>query len=518
MNPACENPASLRLCASVLKNRLPFSAAVRRAVVFAFAAFAAFAPARLVAGDNDWTYYAADADDNPTASAESGVVACIARGGFVIGATYDAESSPNAITLGAIASEADDHVLDLRGMSVGGTAISALTLPNDSSWKESTLVEFYASGLTGFGAVFDGCPTIRTVEVASDTITDYINNSYNKRNDKQFVAGCGALGRLVLDCPKLATYDGKGLFEGTVISNDIQDVIKPWTVKIGANAFASNMDKMTGSLVLTNLYADQYNCYLFGSNWSVTNIYIKWQGETMPEIGSPQKAKRVVIEAPNAVTATGCSFLYALEMTGEEFLPPWLQEFRGGLYRCVPVTGNVVMTNLTTVGKHSNNYGVFWGGTKLSSAELSGPVGDFAAPWTERDSPLERASLNFPNLTNTFVSVKDKKGAISLKEDGVLEIFGPPWGEHVMTNLLARFAAIPSSPGTAPTNLTVRCSRKQGWKAWAQAYGDDFPRSRAPQGCFGVWREGEGASQRGAWLVHMPQDTDPKAGALLIVR
>lgn len=477
---------------------------MKLASVIAALAFAA--PAAALAANN-WTYYAADAADNPSASSGSEAVACVADGGgWVIAATYDAAKSPREISLGAVVGESEDHVLDLRGMSVGGTAISALTLPNDGSWKSSRIKEFYASGVTALGKVFDGCPSVRVVEVASDTVTEY--------NTKEFVGGCTALGRLVLDCPKLTHYRGPNLFSGIVASNDVQDVIMPWTVDIDQNSLRLGLSNLTGSLVLTNLTT--MRAYDTFYEMAVTNVYVKWLGTTLPQIGSQKKAKRVVFDAPNALTAGSISYLDSLEMTGEEFLPPWIQDFPGKTYRAIPLTGNIAMTNLTTVTKDpSQGAGVFWGGTKLSSAELSGPLKDFAAPWTEYDSPLERASLNLPNLTNTVVGAKT--GAISLKEDGVLEIFGAPWGEHVTTNLLARFAVVPKSL-SAPTNLTLRCSKKQGWKDWAQDYADDFPRSRAPEGCFGVWREPYGTGTRGAWMVHMPQDTDPRTGAILIVR
>ena len=228
----------------------------------------------------------------------------ITKGDWSIVATYDASGAANAITLGAIESVAADGILDLRDMTVGGAAITALTLPKSSAWQSAAVVEFYVNHVANtsldelFGTAGEwptgGNSTITRVEVQSDTVT-YLGN---------FIAGCSSLKHLRLDCPNLDSY-GYNPFYTIGLTNDIQDIIRPWATFKNSNnqgyTFTyGGLGGMTGSLILTNVVSRGNVSFKAG----VTNVWIRWDGTTYPSLSFPN-VKTLKLEMPNVTTMGG---------------------------------------------------------------------------------------------------------------------------------------------------------------------------------------------------------------------
>ncbi len=435
----------------------------------------------------------------------------ITQGDWSIVATYDAGVAANAITLGAIESAAADGILNLRDVEIGGAAITEMTLPFSDSyvtagpWAEAAVKEFYVNHVVGkkLGGLFSGSTgseaianaTLEAVELQSDTIEEFASRCFVGNSSGK---GPAILGHLVLDCPKLVRYTARSLLSYTVISNDARQVIMPWTQTIQDRTFNNGgMSYLTGELVLTNLQTTQCFDIIYGT--ACTNIYIKWKGTEFPKCGS-STAKKIVVDCPNVRTIgnSTLSYLNAIEMEGWELIPPWVQNWTGGAFRVVPVTGAFIQTNVVRMTANQGQ-GVFRHGTSLTSMEIGGPVTQMSC-WN--DSAVTNVILKVPNLTNTVET------AFTIAENGRLTIYGRPWCENMMTNMLSRLAGLISKQ--PQKNLTIWCSKKQGWKELAKDYGDDFPKANAPAGCFGVWRETYGTGTRGAWMVHFPQPDDPQ--------
>ena len=163
--------------------------------------------------------------------------------------------------------------------------------------------------------------------------------------------------------------------------------------------------------------------------------------------------------------------------------------------------GKLVLTNLVSMSAGNNSSAAF-GCEKVKAAEIRGPITNI--PYQVMSYSLTNLVLQLPNVTNVCAR------AFLMANNGELTIYGKPWAENLRTNMLARIAAPSNAKATtAPANLVLKVSKKQGWKEYAGEYGDDFPKADRPEGCFGVWREPNGDGTRGAWMVHFPQPDDP---------
>lgn len=87
------------------------------------------------------------------------------------------------------------------------------------------------------------------------------------------------------------------------------------------------------------------------------------------------------------------------------------------------------------------------------------------------------------------------EGLVRMGDNGVVRILNGVWGEGIMTNLLGRLVA------NQPSGVVLQVYKNRGWETWGQDFGAGWERDAAPEGCFGVWREGESA--RGAWMVDL---------------
>ncbi len=452
-------------------------------------------------GANEWSY----ADGK------------ITKGGWSIAVTYTEGSG--AITLGAIESAAEDGILDMRDMTVGGAAIEALTLPSGSAWKTAAVKEFYVdkvvntrlNALLGVDSDWPsgGNSTIERVEVKSDTVT-YLDN---------FVAGCSKLKHLVLDCPKLDGYGFNPLY-GVGLTNDVQDVIKPWiTMKSNSDTRGfrfqyGGVGGMTGSLILTNV-----------ASWvaidmvtSATNVWIRWGGTTYPSLNL-KKVETVKIEMPN-VTAMGSLTGVPNKMDVGEFIPKSIASIGPQSISDCSVTGTLVLTNLTSISG-GNVLGICYN-TGITGGDFKGPIESMWRRWTQNGSAWTNVALDCPRLTNLVSDVFyfNTTAGVPLE----LKIYGPVereggeafwWTQGLVDTILNTVAAVTDY---SKMKMTFYCSRKQGWADFAGCMKlselAEEERAMAPEGCFGVYKTAAGDVK--AWMVHMPQPDDPSGMCIRI--
>ena len=429
----------------------------------------------------------------------------VTDGKWVIGVTaYD--SAAGTMTLGSITTAAEDGVLDLRDMVVGDVAITGLSLPSGVSnrkgvWASAAITKCYVNHVAGTSVpgAMQGNTTVQEIEFASDTITT-LNSSTS------FFKYCTALKRCILDCPNLVTWDYSGgsgsPFSDSPVTNKFHEIVNPWVKTLNGNGLFSGLGGTTGPVVLTNLVTCSASPFYGGGsiNWKFTDMWIKWPHEYGISLETSFGAvTNLVLEMPK-VRSTGCIRGFtAIQQDVSSVVPPYIQKVAdyaalrsmNTLYGCLTLTNWVSMT-----GAAGNAWlGFAFECTGVKAAEFRGPITNI--PYRVMTSVLTNLVLQLPNVTNVY------KGAFYMANDGEITIYGKPWAENLRTNLLARL------DGKSVSKLTLKVSKKQGWKEYAGEYGDDFPKESRPEGCFGVWREPNGDGTRGAWMVHFPQADDP---------
>ncbi len=439
----------------------------------------------------------------------------VTDGKWVIAVTaYDSDAG--TMTLGAITTAADDGVLDLRDMVVGETAITGLSLPTDVSskkgtWAGAAITKLYVNHVAGTSVpgAMQGNTTVQEIEFASDTITT-INS------DKSSFKYCTSLKRCVLDCPNLVKWDysyGSGSpFASSPVTNKFHEIVNPWVTTLVGNSLFTGLSATKGPVVLTNLSASSSSPFSTGgtTTWSgLTDIWVKWPGKggitfqtTFPAVTN------LVLEMPN-MRSTGQIRGFSVKQDVASVVPPYVQNISDyAALRGMPnLYGCLTLTNLTSMAGSANNAWLGYafldcGGVK--SAEFRGPITNI--PYKVMSSAVTNLVLQLPNVTNVC------KGAFLMANKGTISLYGAPWAENLRTNLLERL------DGNKAGSLTLKVSKKQGWREYAQEFGDDFPKAEAPEGCFGVWRETNGTGTRGAWMVHLPQDDDPRQGMCIVIR
>jgi hypothetical protein len=425
----------------------------------------------------------------------------VTDGKWVIAVTAH-DSAAGTMTLGSITTESGDGVLDLRDMVVGDVAITGLTFPGSEAWKSAAIKELYVNNVVGeyVPSMLKYNTTVQVVELASDTIEKITTEPRPFEN-------CSALGKVVLKCPNLLSWAHAGSatgspFSGTVVSNAFHDVVNPGVTNINGNGMFTGMTKMKGPVILTNLVYCSGDPFYGGGgspSWSkLTDIWIKWPFTYGLTMGSSFGAlTNFIYDAPNV---RSCGTMMGFSVLAQDvgtLVPPYVQTIgRWSLNGANKVYGTLVLTNLVLVstGGKSSRSSAFSCGA-VTAAEIRGPVTNL--PYTILTTTITNLVLQLPNVTNVC------KSAFKMKEKGVITIYGKPWAYNQMTNLLMRV------DGNKVSKLTLKVSKKQGWKEYAKDYGDDFPKESRPEGCFGVWREPNGTGTRGAWMVHFPQPDDP---------
>ena len=426
------------------------------------AALAVALAASAARADSIWTYYAADDVNNPTAASDGGAVACVANGGWAIAVTsYDSAKTPNEITLGAISSAAEDGVLDMRGMSVynGETCCTITRLNLRSATGFGAVTEFYADSIASMaGNQFQGSTALTKVRLSGDQFTSVPGFAFN---------GCASLTNLVMACPNLSKY-GSACMLGAPLTNDVTEIVSANTQgngwgNYGELSFAANA-MIYGSLTLTNVTDGLHHLLTIGGG-CVTNYYF-----TGPFKG-----------------AMGSSDGLVNKHGGVKKLTYWFE-------------------NVT---------------------EMKFSIGHCAS--------LEDIVLYAPALTNVAEGVFGTGADAGANGTSCylrrLWVYGPALGTNVVDRLVGAFVSLEPDAATGTWHHYVDgkwvddtlqrgvlyCSKKQGWKELASPLTPGtYEAENAPEGCFGMYVTAAG--KRKAWMVHLPQDTDPVSGAVIIVR
>lgn len=427
------------------------------------AALALAAPAAAFA-ENVWTYYAANAADNPTNQGDAGTIsneACIANSDWTIGVERWAPAT-GTIRLGHVfIKDGDDtsagKVLDLRGVTVVDaadgtrTVVTSLAIPgNMASWKRAPILELYAdslanpieSSILGARAAADANKCVRRIELAGDAV--------QQMNGETFY-NCTSLTNLVLHFPNCISY-GRWTASNCPITNDVTELVSPAVGEIGQTAFGGYV---TGSLVITNHTGSIIGIgYLY-----VTNLYVSG-----PYSGNGSNWK------------TGAG--------GNGILSD--QIFRG--------MGTIETLTLKwpNVRNLNSNYAYL--------------------------QNLREFTIDMPAITNVLANMFSSATRLE-----TLTMLGVSVPTNVVDELLKAVPSFAADAETATKSGVTRgrailyCSKKQGWKALAKPLtAGTYEKEHAPADCFGVWETAAG--ERKAWMVHLPQDTDPRTGAIIVVR
>ena len=264
---------------------------------------------------------------------------------------------------------------------------------------------------------------------------------------------------------------------------------------------------------------------------SMTNAYV--QGNCTKANGSRSnptygffknctKLETAVVDCPlksyGTMSFSGCK---SLKADIADLVPPSVETVdRECFVNCGSVTGALTLTNLTSLGVSA------FAGVALDSMNLSGPIAEIKTSNYGGDAQhvfgtAKTVVLDLPNLVNcTNACIR---GMTSLTILGSSE----NWRKDMLDYLLGQVAAVSESEDK-DKGCVVYCSKKQGWRDFAsEPSGAEVERAKAVSGCFGVYESETEVTNpnfyissvgRKAWMVHLPQDTDPRTGAVIIVR
>ena len=474
-----------------------------------------------LAADNVWTYYAADAENNPTN------VACIVQGEWIVQVGYNT-AKPGNLTL--YAPLAGSGELDFRDIVIDGTKITNATIKAMSySNLKVNVTKFsinHFCGVAGasystrdaqiFSGMWGGGPgnsTIKEIYFQSDTLTKY---------PQHFFCQCAALEKYTIDFPKLAemTSNPCMLAGCAAFEADVGDLIKPWYTSING---ITGLKNLYGSLVVTNLQQETIPRF---SKTNISNVYIKGtcgilaagSGATPGAFDGCTNLQSCVLDCPitnaGAWAFRSCSALTSDVMRIVKANTRFIgyQTFSG----CSKLTGDLGLTNLEYIGDCS-----FEGCSKLGSVTLGSPTkkslktggwygGTIYFPFA---AEVKDYVLDFPSLTNaTYFTLR---GVTNLTICGSAE----NWTKEMIDYLIGYVTAVDSTEAKGK-NCIIYCSKKQGWKEkFASAFEEKEVDLDKPDGCFGVYvsetsSEGDNwrfikSVGRKAWLVHKPMPGDP---------
>ena len=181
-------------------------------VVAVCAAMCGFA---VVGSAADWTY---------DSSAKT-----ITDGTWVLNVTWT--EGDGALTIKSPATSAT--VLDLRDLSVNGTAITALTLAPDAFMANGRLTEFYANHVTGeLKRTFAQSGLLKKIEIAGEGLT-----ALRCYGNWGVCESCGVLESVKFDCPNLWLFDTYSFNGCSKLASDIMDIVSTNVTQFGSSVF-----------------------------------------------------------------------------------------------------------------------------------------------------------------------------------------------------------------------------------------------------------------------------------------
>ncbi len=156
-------------------------------------------------------------------------------------------SGTGALTLNA--PTAGSGVLDLRSMTVGGTAVRSLSMAN-SAFASAAVTDFYAGApLTAIPQkLFYQNTSVRSLTVADNTLTSIGAFAFTS---------CTKLTNAVIPSTALQSVGGQAFCNCTTLTADIMDIIRP-TTSLSSQAFQT-CPGVSGKAVLTGVTSSSFN-------------------------------------------------------------------------------------------------------------------------------------------------------------------------------------------------------------------------------------------------------------------
>ena len=261
------------------------------------------------------------------------------------------------------------------------------------------------------------------------------------------------------------------------------------------------------------------------------------------QLGSLYALTNLTLKCPNLVTVESGYAFSGTAITNDisDFCTPAIQTFAGGFNGNAYVTGSFVstnhtgsmsgitglcVTNLYLEGPYTGNKGslddqLFRGRGTLEAVTFKWPNIYNLGGGYQNIPKLRELTIDMPNLTNVMNNL-----FYSLKMEKVT-VLGKPLPTNVVDQLVVGFPAF-NDPNAVTSHVyngtwfwrgrgILYCSKKQGWKALSKPLTPGtYEKTNAPDGCFGVYVTSSG--ERKAWMVHLPQNTDPRTGFFYVVR
>lgn len=202
--------------------------------------------------------------------------------------------SDGAITVTGAAS--GSGVLDLRNMTVGGEAVTALSIGPGAFASNTAITEFYADNVTGVLArTFSGCSNLTKIEISGDGVTEATDYG-----GFGFAESCGELVSVKLNTPNLRNFGKWSFLECKKLDCPVSDYLNPNVTNIGERAF--HYAKVNGDVVLNNIATVGLRAFLYSG---ITGFYVnggsitKFEGQSDGEFEQCNSMTSMVIRAEN---------------------------------------------------------------------------------------------------------------------------------------------------------------------------------------------------------------------------
>lgn len=268
------------------------------------------------------------------------------------------------------------------------------------------------------------------------------------------------------------------------------------------------------STIFTSLKADDVSGVPIGcfkDNTSLTNLILSYHSSFNKKFSND--------------SFRGCT---KLTCDINQFVPPWIVSIGSYCFNGSPLTGNLILTNLSTFAVNNVNNSSAFSATKLEEVVLKGTFTSLPSYLFYNCSELRYLCVD-ANIT--FIGTKVFQGcpeiqrldflgykAFSLstsssaynflnsKKISSVTFNGLPLASADIDKILTGVAAV-SSTGAKGKSCTIYASKRisdRGWSKLAAGFADSESKY-APEKSFGVYRNGS----RKAWLVHRRSSYDP---------
>lgn len=202
--------------------------------------------------------------------------------------------SDGAITVTGASS--GSGVLDLRNMTVGGEAVTALSIGSGAFASYGSITEFYANRVASdLVRTFSGCANLTKIEIEGEGVTGLCcADNYG------CFESCKKLVSVKLDTPNLTQLDKFAFLNCESLDCPTADYLNPNVTNIGERAFA--YAKVNGDIVLNNLATVGLRAFLHSG---ITGFYVnggsitKFEGSGDGEFEQCNSMTSMVIRAEN---------------------------------------------------------------------------------------------------------------------------------------------------------------------------------------------------------------------------